>query len=289
VTAIAAAVVCVPLLFWAGRRGLGGWVGGILTALAFAASPLLLNGAASPALRPLPFEVVWLLAIQRAAQSGAAAPAVAGAVALGAGLYVHPTAVVVFPLLLLIGLAVIPPRLAPMSLAAFGVVALPLAAYAMRHPELAQQRAVAHHWYDANTFGVLQGAREMSTWLGLTVRAESYWKYIDPATLYFSGGVLRGVLAPFVAVGLWNAATRRNPSLEAAAAGYFAVPAIGALAGMPFVPSRVALLLPFAALLAASGALQVASSMRRWIATVPLPSTIRRLPAGTSSGRALST
>ena len=79
-----------------------------------------------------------------------------------------------------------------------------LVAWAMR-PEQFREIVNSHHLYDANRFNVLQGVREVTSWVGLTARSEVFWDYLNPAFLFVTGRVLAWPLAILLPIGLYYA------------------------------------------------------------------------------------
>ena len=118
----------------------------------------------------------------------------------------------------------------------------------------------AHGLYDADRFNLLQGGREMTSWIGLTVRSEVYWDCFNPAFLFLGPGrfvdsVLRPqvfwlpLVAPLL-LGLRAYAKGPNRAADWIILGSFiAAPAAAALLAQPPVAARVLLLAPAAALI----------------------------------------
>ena len=86
-------------------------------------------------------------------------------------------------------------------------MAIPFAIYLVLHPEYWRDRIMAHGLYDAHRYNLLQGAREMFSWVGLTARTEVYYDSFNPALLFLSGGGIEKSLTspqvfllPFAAV-----------------------------------------------------------------------------------------
>ena len=86
-------------------------------------------------------------------------------------------------------------------LGSFSIVALPYLVSWMMRPEEFRAMINAHHLYDANRFNVLQGTREVTSWVGLTARSEVFWDYLNPAFLFVTGRVLAWPLVVLLPVG----------------------------------------------------------------------------------------
>lgn len=202
--------------------------------------------------------VAWLLAVDRHRLSGHAAwLAVSGAV-LGLGLYGRPSAMVMMPLYLLltvIALAATTDRRIPIStlaapVAAFVVVAAPFGVYLVRHPEYFRDAVLAHGLYDARRYNVLQGAREVFSWVGLSARVEVYWDYFNPVFLF----PLLMACAALLPIGLWRASAPGSTiTWYLIAGGVLTAPIVGALTAQPPSPAYLLPAAPFAALLGANG------------------------------------
>lgn len=162
---------------------------------------------------------------------------------------------------------------AVLPVAAFLVVIGPLLIYLAINPQWYLDRVHGYGLYDASRFNVLQGMREITSWVGLTARSEVYWHYFDPSFLYFSGRTLVDALTkpgmfllPFAVllpVGAFAVFTLL-PSRVATAlvAWFFMSPAAAALVAQPPVASRLILIVPAAAMLAYAGFVQLHSGGR---------------------------
>ena len=235
-------------------------------------TPLLwqLAGTNPLALLPLLPVAVWLVAGAVWLQTRALTWAIVSGVALGLGLYTSLAAVVMMPAYLAITLAILfhgrvaPWRQGALCLVAFMVCASPMALTSLRQPE--QLRAVinSHHMYDADRYNVLQGAREITSWVGLTARSEVYWDYFNPAFLFLTGGVLFPPVMVLLPVGLF--ALLREPTTPLTRlwlAGLAVAPLAAALTAETPIPARALYITPFAAIIAASGVQYLLTLTRR--------------------------
>jgi hypothetical protein len=248
---------------------------GVTAAGFFTVMPLVVRNAGA-SVSGLPFLLVtiaWLLAVDRFHRSGRRRWLILAGGILGLGTFVNGTALLLMPAYALVSVVVLgvlhagrrpPLRTLAVPLVVFALAAMPYLIYLLWHPGVFEDRVMAYGLYDARRFNVLQGAREVVSWVGLTARSEVYWNYFDPAFLFLSGRSLAGslmhpdvfllpfaVLLPLAAVRL--AANPPSPAAILALAGFVLAPAAGALIARPPVPSRLVVAAPFAAILAAYG------------------------------------
>ena len=234
----------------------------VLTAALFVLTPLLWRQTqdAPASLYALPFVAGWLFAaahMQSAHTSGW--PVIAGGL-LGGGVYTSNAAAVMMPLYALLTIAVfaqaraVPLRELALFVAAFDIGAGPLAVSFISHPERFRDTVNAHHLYDANRFNVLQGMREMSSWVGLTARTEVYYDYFNPAFLFLTGGVLLFPLAVLVPAGLYQIVSdEATPLARLSLVGFLAAPFAASLTAQAPIPGRILFITPFAAIVSAYG------------------------------------
>jgi hypothetical protein len=264
----AALAAATALLYVAGARVFGDARFGAVTAVAFAATPVLWGGAAS--LVPLPCVAGWLAALAQFDRDRTAPWALLAGACLGAGVYASRAAVVMMPLYLLLTLALLASMRAMSSrqlglmFASFAVAVAPGAALLVRQPERFRQIVNAYHLYDADLFTLRQGIREMASWVGLTARTEVYYDYFNPAFLFLSGRVLLAPLVVLVPIGLYHiVADETTPLARLSLAGFLAAPFAASLTAQPPVPARMLLVAPFAAMVAAYGVKRLAAWYRR--------------------------
>lgn len=243
----------------------------VLCPLLFATMPLIWLGLrdAAPQLVLLPFVTAWLMSFDEYFRSEKPQwLALAGAI-VAAIIYLHFVGLVMAPVYAVIGMTTLLARREPagralLFVAAFGVVALPWVVATLRDPGPLTAAINAHGLYDANRFGPLQGAREITSWIGLTVRSEAYWHAFNPALLFLGPGGLRDsifrpqvFLLPFAIPllrGLWAyAKTPLRASEGMVLAAFLAAPLAIAVLAQPPRPGRLLLLAPFAAIIATRG------------------------------------
>jgi hypothetical protein len=267
--AVGAALLAIGLTGLLAARTLGGARAGVAAVVLIATMPLVwvaVSGAA-PMLWLLPLLLAWLLSLDEYWRGGAVRWLAVSGAALAAMSYAHLAGLVFAPVYLTISVAALALRRERatafvMLLSGFGVVAAPFVAGVIRDPDRLRDAVLAYGLYDATRFNILQGIRDMSSWLGLTVRSEAYWDHLNPAVLFLGRGGWRSTLLgsqvfllPFavpLALGFaayWRASMRAIDWVMAAA--FFAAPCAAALLAQPPVASRLLLIAPIAAIIAA--------------------------------------
>lgn len=251
------------LLVFVGARIFSSARWGLVAAALFALSPIIWRQAViAPAmLYPLPLVMGWLLAATYARSADARWWAVAAGACLGAGVYTSNASAVMMPVYLGLTVAVLgltqaaPWRQLGVCVAVFAVIAAPFAGSWLAHPADLRLTITAHHLYDAQRFNVLQGGREMTSWVGLTARSEVYWDYFNPAFLFLGPGVLFPLLIVLVPAGLLRIlASDRTPVDLLLLMGAALAPVAASLSAEAPTPGRILFLTPFAALIAVHGA-----------------------------------
>ncbi|HEX8030833.1 MAG TPA: hypothetical protein VF491_20315 [Vicinamibacterales bacterium] len=259
----------VGLLYASASIAFGGALPGVVAAAAALLAPLLWAQASTlpAALYPLPLVCAWLTAIGLLASTKRTWWAPVAGVALGAGLYLSAPAIVMMKCYFILTLAIgIPARVfSRQSLTAFivtfMVIATPLLAGWAMHPEQFREIVNSHHLYDANRYNILQGIREVTSWVGLTARSEVFWDYLNPAFLFVSGRVLGWPVVILLPIGLYYALVKDSTVVgRLALAGYITAPLAASLTAEPPIAARIFWIIPFAALLSACA---VAHARRR--------------------------
>lgn len=284
-----ALIATVVLLGAFASRHLGAR-GPLLAIGLFATMPIVwlaARGAATQVVL-LPALMAWLFTLDAFLRSGRSLWLVATGASTAAMLYLHLAGWVLAPLYLGIAataIAVSKRQAVFAALAALGagmvLVALPFSILLLR--DLAPFTSAINSFglYDANRFNPLQGAREIASWVGLTVRSEVYWDSFNPALWFLGkGGGLKSLvtspvfLAPLVvpfARGAWAYIIAPTDSADFLVfGGLLAAPAAIALIAQPPVPARLIVVAPFVALVAARGCYP--GAFRTTDAGVPAPS-----------------
>lgn len=257
---------------------------GTSAAILFVTMPALVAATwiAAPSLLPLPFIVAWLAAMQASEiERRPSQLAMAGA-ALGLGLYSHYSAVVTMPIYAALGVAALlaagAPRRALMGLAGgFAMAAIPFAIYLLGNHDYLPRHAAALGLYDTQRFNILQGIKDMASWVGLTARSEAYWNYLDPAFLFLpEGNVIDSVLRPrifllplalLLPVGAFVMMSAGSPyTATLVIGGFLLAPVTAAIAVKAPSAACVILATPFAAIIAAAAIPGVAAFPSRLLA-----------------------
>lgn len=270
------------LVYCLARLLLGRWQAGLLAAALFATMPLVVHAVQHSQLflMPVPFILAWLIAIE-CDRSAPDSPwmACAGA-ALGLGLLSHEAAFVMMPALLALTLALAIAaagfdRRHAVLIVSFAIAAIPAALFLLLHPTYLTDHIRQRGLFDTGRFTLLQGMREMTSWVGLTARSESHWDYLDPALLFLSRHNIRDAfrhpdifLVPFAVClpfGLY-----RTAAVAPTLAGWLT---LGAFVLAPLAPAIMAerpvaahalLLAPPAAVIATRGLADLLRSARWW-------------------------
>jgi hypothetical protein len=246
---------------------------GLAAAVIFASTPLLWHqyGSAPATLYPLLFVTAWLAGVAHFEITGNRVALLASGGLLGAGMYTSASAAVMMPVYVLLTVAAVPGlRRRPFTaLACFGgtfaVISAPFALQLILHPDRYRLIVNTAHLYDANRFNVLQGIREMTSWLGLTARSEVFYDYFNPAFLFFPPAVLLWPLAVLIPLGLYHIAdSERMTMARLALAGFFVAPLAASLTALAPTPGRIVFITPFAAMVATFGLQRLLSMGRQF-------------------------
>lgn len=250
----------IGLMYSVAATTLTGWLPGLVAAAAVGFAPLVWSqlSLAPATLYPLPFVAAWLLSIAFLVKTTRLWWAALAGATLGAGLYMSLPAVVMMPLYVVLTVVIgWPARVFSKAawlafLGSFTIVAIPFLLSWVMRPEEFRAMVNAHHLYDANRFNVLQGTREVTSWVGMTARSEVFWDYLNPAFLFVTGRVLAWPLVVLLPIGIYFAIVRETTIVgRLALAGYVAAPLAACLTAEPPIASRIIWIVPFAALLAA--------------------------------------
>jgi hypothetical protein len=215
-------------------------------------------GDLAPQLVLLPFVILWLLAADRFEATGRWLwIGIAGAL-LALMIYAHRAGVVMAPVYAAVGAAALMRRndhvvAVAAFIAGFAIVSAPWAIEWLRDPAVVATAVKAYGLYDADRVNVLQGMREMGSWVGLTARSEVYWDCFNPVLLFFDGVFLFPLAVPLVR-GLYHYVAYPRGSVDWMVVGAFvASPFCAALLAQPPVPARLLLMAPVAAIISTRG------------------------------------
>jgi 4-amino-4-deoxy-L-arabinose transferase-like glycosyltransferase len=265
------AAINVLLVYVIARQVCRRHLAAVAAAMFTAASPahVVLSRAAVTALYPVVFVSLSLWCLVRWTTGHDPRWAVVGGFVLGAGLFSHPLAIVLMPLVLAIMLAAIARTRRHVTWAPL----LPLAGFAV--PFLLwlmwswssgdRLSALANHYrlYDATALNYLQGVKDMTSYFGLSVRSYIYWQYFSPSLMFFGGepatlnsvrhiGLLLIPVMPLLAAGVYRITIRRGDIDLVLLAGMLCAPVAAALEPSLAV-RRVLVMLPFVAIIAGIG------------------------------------
>ena len=281
---LAAGILAIVLCYWAGASDAGDRKSALWSAILFMTMPVFLTamGEGAPLLMPLVFVTAWLACMRKWRHFREQRWLVSAGAALGLGLYTHYAAMAIMPLFFAQGLVALLADGAPVrSLAGlsagFAVTAIPLSGYLIVHPEYVQQHVAALGLYDTQRFNILQGIKDMTSWVGLTARSEAYWHYLDPAFLFLSGGnvidsafnpkIFLLPLAVLLPAGAFTIMSRWSPyTAWLLIGGFLIAPVAWAIAVKAPSGSCVLIGAPFAAIISAAAIPEVVAFPSRLLA-----------------------
>lgn len=235
----------------------------------FLAMPVLWSAVAdrSSYLPLLPLAVAWLLFVNEFLMTQRLIWIVAAASMLAAMPFVHWAGLVMAPIYAAITVPVlVSPSRQGRALVTFATILVIASApwlWPMARGASPMVEAInGHGLYDAGRFNVLQGIREMTSWVGLTVRSEVYWDCFNPAFLFLgNGALLPSLLHPQVfllpmaiplVLGLAQYASGPQRPIDwVVLAAFLAAAIVPAILAQPPVASRLLLLAPAAAIISA--------------------------------------
>jgi hypothetical protein len=232
----------------------------------FATTPLVCAAldARSPYLAMLPGAILWIIALQEYLRRPRTPWLIASAVTVSSLLYVHAAGAVMAPAyaaIVVAALLTVGPRPAILFVLVAAAAALPWLITIARDPTPMVSAISALGVYDTARFNMLQGAREMTSWVGLTVRAEAWWDSLNPSLLFLGQGEWTASLrhprmfwfplsVPFV-MGLAHYASVSSTVMERVLlAAFLASPLVAAVIGARPEPQRLMLMVPIVVIIA---------------------------------------
>jgi hypothetical protein len=246
----------------------------LLAAVFFLSSPIVLSCFATDTrlVASMLLPVAWLISMLVALERKDAAAAVVAGLIAGLSMYVRPASLITMPLLAAAGAAAIlmrQPR--PLALrqvlwltASFIVVAAPITIGLISQRSRLTEMILTYGLYDASRYNVLQGMREMFSWVGLVARSEAYWNYFDPAVWFFADSrVFLAPLAVPVALGLYHLVVPITPPSWLVISGLAVAAVPHTLMARPIDHSRLLIAAPFVALVATAGVAWAVRAVRR--------------------------
>jgi hypothetical protein len=289
-TALVGVLVVVLVLVLYARLSANAWMP-LVAALLLALSPGLFihSRLALSVIYPLPFVVLWLLALHEYERQPRPWLLAAGAASLGVGIYGYLAGVVMMPLYLAATVWCVrawrSPRLLGWIAAGFGVVLLPIVFWHVAHPE---RYAELMHAYRMDVPGDAGVAPALSV-DGLRGRLGAWWQYFNPDFMFLAGdtsltnstrnaGFFPLAFAVLLPMGLWRL-WRGSRFERIILLGFLTGPVAAVATGtIDLNRYRAMFVLPFGALVAAYGLEQLWASRTTWrralvvllIASVPL-------------------
>lgn len=289
-TALVGVLIVVLLLVVSARLTPPPWLP-LVAALFLALSPGLFihSRLALSVIYPLPFVLLWLLALREYGLEPRPWLLFAGAASLGLGIYGYLAGVVMMPIYLAVTVwfarAWRSPRLLASIAGGFAIVLVPIALWHFAHPE---RYAELLHAYRMDDAGRDSDVPTLS-YEGLRLRLGAWWQYFNPDFLFLSGDTSLtnstrsagffpaafAVLLPLGMVRLWNGSRFEKIVLIGLITGPIAAIATGTLDLNRY---RAMFVLPFGALAATYGVEWLWASRAWWrralavllIASVPI-------------------
>jgi len=142
-------------------------------------------------LYPVPFTVMWLVALLLYVSRSGSRYAIACGLVLGTGIYSYLAAAIMMPLYLAVTLGVFlarrDGRAVAAAVASFAVMLLPLAWWHVIEPDRYANILTAYRLYDPQQLTPAEKLRELLSIGSLTVRLETFWDAFSPGRLFFTG------------------------------------------------------------------------------------------------------
>jgi 4-amino-4-deoxy-L-arabinose transferase-like glycosyltransferase len=261
---IATAVIAslnVALIFLCARRVFDGTPAAFVAALLLLVTPahVAFGRSGTDAIVSVPFALLWLYATLRFwTHDSTGAILTAGAV-LGAGVYSNRAAPLTMGFLLGVSLIALTMggrrwRAVLWLLAAFSVFLIPAAAWFAVSPGTYPDTFGRWVIHLAHVRDPLDGMRAFVNWNTLGNRVSLYWRFLDPAWLFFENMFLL-VMLPLLAAGLamWRRVLSRHV-MFLVAGGAMVTPLAGSSFGELHYAADAMTFVPFAILLMTAGA-----------------------------------
>jgi 4-amino-4-deoxy-L-arabinose transferase-like glycosyltransferase len=267
-----AASVSVGLLFLVARRLFGRNSTAWLVAAILALTPTFyIHGRLGfSVIYPVPFVILWLVALQRHLEAPRSATAAACGVALGLGVYSYLGSVLMMPLYLGVTCVVVATRrewrYAALVIAAFATAIVPIALWQLAQPDRYTDLVKAYHLFEGSSGGSpgwLDAMRGLGGAIGQ--RLDVYWDTFNPSRLFFTGesslhistrqiGSFLLALAVWLAAGLFVLARERRTAFNTVLIVGLLTAPLPAVIMADVEIRRWLVVTPFAALIAGAGA-----------------------------------
>jgi 4-amino-4-deoxy-L-arabinose transferase-like glycosyltransferase len=261
----------IILMFFVARRIFKSTTVAVVSAAMLALTPahFILSRYALDYLYPLPFLLGWLLCVISYLENGRLRTLFVGTVLLGIGFYSYIAAVLMAPVYLLFTAAVLfhqrkPARDYGVAFAGFALPLLLVVPWFVAHPTALSDTAQRYELYNTGSMNALQALRSFVSYNNIEARAATYWSFLNPSFLFFTGdaqmpfstrsvGVFLLPMLALIVAGICVAIRRPAPAALLALFGFFAAPLAAVLVPENSAIIRAAGLMPFGVLLATFG------------------------------------
>ena len=261
----------IVLLFFVARRMFKSDVLAAMAAGMLALTPahFILSRYALDYLYPAPFFLAWFLCVLAYLEHGRTRTLFVAGFILGIGFYSYIAAVLLTPVYLLFTGALLfharkPFREYAVAAIGFAIPLLPFLAWYAAHPTAFADTANRYVLYDTGTMDALQGLRAFLSYNNIESRASTYWSFLNPSFLFFTGdlqmpfstravGVFLLPVGVLLLAGIGYAIRHPTPANVIAVLGFFTAPLAAVLVPENSEIIRAAAMLPFGVLLATMG------------------------------------
>jgi 4-amino-4-deoxy-L-arabinose transferase-like glycosyltransferase len=239
--------------------------------LALAPAHLFYSRLAVDVLYPVPFVLGWLWLLLEFERDARARTLCASTFVLGLAVYAYASAVIAAPAYLALTCAAIAlnrqegrGRLVAIAIAGFAAALVPFVAWHLAHPERYREIVSAYGVYDPK-LNVLQGAKDLTSYVAAGDRVGMYWTSLSPAFLFFfgdpgitgstrHGGLFLLPAAALMMAGVCAFVIRPRTTNDWIVMAGFLIAPLAATVNRELTARRILVILPFGVLLATTGA-----------------------------------
>ncbi|HUK36811.1 MAG TPA: glycosyltransferase family 39 protein, partial [Vicinamibacterales bacterium] len=261
----------IVLVFFIARRMFRNEWMALVSAAMLALTPahFILSRYAMDYLYPVPFVLGWLLCVLTYLDDGRRRTLFAGTFVLGVGFYSYIAAVLMAPIYLLFTAGVLfharkPLREYMVAAVGFAIPLMLFVPWYLTHPTAFADTASRYDLYDTSSMTALQGLRSFFSYNNIEAHAATYWSFLNPSFLFFTGdlqmpfstravGVFLLPIAALVVAGIAFAIRHPTSANVLVVLGFFTAPLAAVLVPENSEIIRAAVMLPFGVLLAALG------------------------------------